>query len=195
MNAKRTTAVPVPYDNPHFVMQLSSKQFAYSFWQKCQVTSPGAIQSLRTAKVEALFLGLLSPHDFMGAQQDMRSLYTPEEHIIYQDNFTPLTSLDTSTLTPRWPRLFNAPTYISGDNYPDGVNSMNFHASARLCVVFNSWGKWMNLQEIIQGGGRVAQLAGRFHKQVHLLSFQLEVDKLWNVLQGEQGRFWNRQFI
>ena len=183
------TAVPVPYDNPHFVMQLSSEQFAYSFWQKCQVTSPGVIQSPRTAKVEALFPGL---HGSKAGHEI--TLYTRGTDALPPDRRTSSRTATWTTSCPFPHRILlqmakatSVRRHISAEK--TGVGSVGFQVSARSCVL------WMNLQEVIQGGGRVAQLPGRFHKQVHLLSFQLEGDKLWNVLQGEQGRFWNRQFI
>ena len=58
---------------------------------------------------------------------------------------------------------FVAPASLTGVNYPDGMNMMSFQTSPRSALLFSSWGKWMLLQEIIQAGGRVAQLLASGH--------------------------------
>lgn len=209
-------------DNPHFVYQLDPTQWLDHFWNGRQVTSPGEQGLPALAKAGLLFPGLVEPPT--SAQQlrlqrnDVLQLYTPEESVIYtslievrvrhgitltpaelqrqneQWYFTPwmyfCTPLDPLTSDGQ---SLQVPHVLTGQHFPHNEGHVNFHLSPRSAALMHFFGVWLKIEASLPDGQALREEA--LHRPVVLWALRMPQQELFDRIQGNTSRIWNRQYI
>ena len=207
----------VNFDNCWYLNQLRPEEFMFSFWNRLTTSSQIPVNSAMTAKVEAMFPGLLQPHTYPGLLERLEttSIYTPEEAMIFQRILElPLRGVRQQPCPFHGTWAFTANVYfcipvkllqhVDGgvialenftvNHHPFGTQHANFSMCARSAISFYLWGVWMKLQEMVHLRTPLANQP-LLHSALILVSVQLDASRLQQSLERNEMHFWNRNYV
>lgn len=99
-------------------------------------------------------------------------------------------SLDPSTWNGQSLQL---PEVLTGNHFPHNEGHVNFHMSPRSAALMHFFGVWLKVEAALRAGQELRKVA--LHRPMVLWALRMPQQELYDRLQGNTSRFWNRQFI